>query len=586
MATLKKNSLVNYVGTVYDLKNPCKVMRDTDTDLTVQLEDMNGIEQRVSGGYVEPLENSDQEDTSDRFMEGAHVNYIGDNEDWANPCILDMLDDNGSVARIIDNDGEVGYVPLTDLVQFKVGDKVEYTGLMHVIDEPVTVVEADPSKDFIQAETSDGDVKTMNIKNLKLVEDGQEDAEDESQQLKFKLGDKVNYINPHRTDVVNPCEVIEVDDDAIPYNIKGVNGDTWWAHEHSLEHADADEPEDAEEPEGFTVGDDVRIIETGVKGTIKQVDEGLTAYPYLIKFETGYEQWFRREQIATIKQPSPTVTMEIFTVGDKVTLLNQHLGLFEDCEIVGYAPGTDKPIKLKDDWNDTAWVKPEDIEAVEQTEGTDQDDEPEAEQNQDTEATDQEAQTEEPDQQDEEPEFSFNIGDRVELVFRPDWIGTVIETSSETVHPYRVQFDNNITALYEKFDLRPHEDDQQDEPQGVYIPAIDDPKPKHSKVKLTQLMQYGSPIIVNNEDTPEALTEDTEEPDMVNHPPHYNIHNMETIDAIEQTMTPDEVRGYYKGNIKKYTDRYRYKDGMKDLGKLVFYSKRLEAFEEKLGELK
>ncbi len=46
--------------------------------------------------------------------------------------------------------------------------------------------------------------------------------------------------------------------------------------------------------------------------------------------------------------------------------------------------------------------------------------------------------------------------------------------------------------------------------------------------------------------------------DMVNHPPHYNQHGVECIDAIKAT-TGDNFKDYLKGNIMKYLWRFDYK---------------------------
>ena len=46
--------------------------------------------------------------------------------------------------------------------------------------------------------------------------------------------------------------------------------------------------------------------------------------------------------------------------------------------------------------------------------------------------------------------------------------------------------------------------------------------------------------------------------DMVNHPPHYNQHGVECIDAIKAT-TGDNFKHYLKGNIMKYLWRFDYK---------------------------
>ena len=43
--------------------------------------------------------------------------------------------------------------------------------------------------------------------------------------------------------------------------------------------------------------------------------------------------------------------------------------------------------------------------------------------------------------------------------------------------------------------------------------------------------------------------------DMINNPPHYNGGPIECIDAIQAALTPEEFRGYCKGNNIKYTWR-------------------------------
>ena len=49
--------------------------------------------------------------------------------------------------------------------------------------------------------------------------------------------------------------------------------------------------------------------------------------------------------------------------------------------------------------------------------------------------------------------------------------------------------------------------------------------------------------------------------DQVNHPPHYRQGGIECIDAIEAALTPEEFRGYCKGNVLKYVCRGRHKPG-------------------------
>ena len=65
------------------------------------------------------------------------------------------------------------------------------------------------------------------------------------------------------------------------------------------------------------------------------------------------------------------------------------------------------------------------------------------------------------------------------------------------------------------------------------------------------------------------------EEDLVNHPPHYAQGGIECIDAIEAALTPEEFRGYCKGNVHKYLWRERHKGGDQDIGKARWYIERL-----------
>lgn len=47
--------------------------------------------------------------------------------------------------------------------------------------------------------------------------------------------------------------------------------------------------------------------------------------------------------------------------------------------------------------------------------------------------------------------------------------------------------------------------------------------------------------------------------DSVNHPAHYNVGGIETIDVIRVMLTPEEYRGYLKGNALEYRERALYK---------------------------
>ena len=59
--------------------------------------------------------------------------------------------------------------------------------------------------------------------------------------------------------------------------------------------------------------------------------------------------------------------------------------------------------------------------------------------------------------------------------------------------------------------------------------------------------------------------------DLVNHPPHYTNSSIECIEAIEAQLTPEEFRGYLKGNVAKYIWRERHKGQIQSLKKAGWY---------------
>lgn len=67
------------------------------------------------------------------------------------------------------------------------------------------------------------------------------------------------------------------------------------------------------------------------------------------------------------------------------------------------------------------------------------------------------------------------------------------------------------------------------------------------------------------------VTVEIEEVDEVNHPPHYLVGGIEVIDYIKAKLTPEEFRGYLKGNVIKYISRADHKNGMTDWGKADWY---------------
>ena len=76
---------------------------------------------------------------------------------------------------------------------------------------------------------------------------------------------------------------------------------------------------------------------------------------------------------------------------------------------------------------------------------------------------------------------------------------------------------------------------------------------------------------------PLPITMEEPKVDVVNHPPHYKVGGIEVIDFIKAKLTPEEFRGYLKGNVLKYTSRAGHKDDVtQDIGKLVWYANKLQ----------
>ena len=68
--------------------------------------------------------------------------------------------------------------------------------------------------------------------------------------------------------------------------------------------------------------------------------------------------------------------------------------------------------------------------------------------------------------------------------------------------------------------------------------------------------------------------------DNVNSPSHYNTGDIECIDGIRASMSPEAFKGYLKGNTEKYLWRYSYKNGLEDLKKARWYLNYLIQMEE------
>ena len=70
---------------------------------------------------------------------------------------------------------------------------------------------------------------------------------------------------------------------------------------------------------------------------------------------------------------------------------------------------------------------------------------------------------------------------------------------------------------------------------------------------------------------------DHNEPDMVSHPPHYqSASGLEVIDVIDAfTADLTGIEATDTGNILKYACRWKKKNGVEDLKKIVWYAQHL-----------
>jgi hypothetical protein len=63
--------------------------------------------------------------------------------------------------------------------------------------------------------------------------------------------------------------------------------------------------------------------------------------------------------------------------------------------------------------------------------------------------------------------------------------------------------------------------------------------------------------------------------DPVNSPSHYAQGGIESIEAIQASMSSEAFKGFLKGNCQKYLWRYEHKNGKEDLLKCQWYLTRL-----------
>lgn len=80
---------------------------------------------------------------------------------------------------------------------------------------------------------------------------------------------------------------------------------------------------------------------------------------------------------------------------------------------------------------------------------------------------------------------------------------------------------------------------------------------------------------------PEELGVENVRLDRVNQPNHYTAGGIEVIEYIKAKLTPEQLKGYYVGNLLKYLSRADHKGGVEDYKKAQVYLKWLIELEER-----
>ena len=84
----------------------------------------------------------------------------------------------------------------------------------------------------------------------------------------------------------------------------------------------------------------------------------------------------------------------------------------------------------------------------------------------------------------------------------------------------------------------------------------------------------------------EKVTDSDESEELQNTKRYKTNSGKQLFDVLEDDLlTYEELRGFYKANIYKYTHRYKQKNGIEDLKKVKIYTDQLIKLEEKQNEL-
>ena len=111
----------------------------------------------------------------------------------------------------------------------------------------------------------------------------------------------------------------------------------------------------------------------------------------------------------------------------------------------------------------------------------------------------------------------------------------------------------------------------EDEPEYTFGKSIDSASPKEWDTVAAKLYHPSDETAQAAREIEKALQSCP-----VENPAHYNTGAIEAIEGIEASMSPEEFKGYLKGNMMKYAWRYDYKGKpVEDLRKAKWYLERL-----------
>lgn len=80
---------------------------------------------------------------------------------------------------------------------------------------------------------------------------------------------------------------------------------------------------------------------------------------------------------------------------------------------------------------------------------------------------------------------------------------------------------------------------------------------------------------VSTETIKEQIVQNSKSKEEITRPKHYHGNGLEPIEVMKRIFTKEELRGFYRGNILKYSMRYQDKGGREDLIKLRDYTNML-----------